>query len=57
MGAYSGLEDTTDRLLAQWWPDSGERLRDAPLHYHFLDDPEQVADADLRADILLPLDN
>ncbi|MDC7806109.1 GyrI-like domain-containing protein [Luteimonas sp BLCC-B24] len=57
VGAYSGLEDTTDRLLAQWWPGSGERLRDAPLHYHFLDDPEQVADADLRADILLPLDD
>ncbi len=57
VGAYSGLEDMTDRLLAQWWPPSGERLRDAPLHYHFLDDPEQVAEADLRADILLPLDD
>jgi len=55
VGAYSGLEDMTDRLLAQWWPGSGERLREAPLHYHFLDDPEQVAEADLRADILLPL--
>lgn len=57
VGAYSGLEDVTDRLLAQWWPASGERLRDAPLHYHFLDDPEQVVEADLRADILLPLGN
>ena len=55
VGAYAGLEDMTDRLLAQWWPGSGESLRDAPLHYHFLDDPEQVAEADLRADILLPL--
>ncbi|VXA98687.1 conserved hypothetical protein [Luteimonas sp. 9C] len=55
VGAYSGLEDMTDRLLAQWWPASGERLRDAPIHYHFLDDPERVAEADLRADILLPL--
>ena len=57
VGPYSGLEEMTDRLLAQWWPASGERLRDAPLHYHFLDDPEQVAEADLRADILLPLDD
>jgi len=57
IGAYSELEDMTDRLLAQWWPASGERLREAPLHYHFLDDPEQVAEADLRADILLPLDD
>lgn len=57
VGAYSGLEDTTDRLLAEWWPASGERLREAPLHYHFLDDPEQVAEAELRADILLPLDD
>lgn len=57
VGAYSGLEAMTDRLLAQWWPASGERLRDTPLHYHFLDDPEQVAEADLRADILLPLED
>ncbi|MDR6991707.1 GyrI-like domain-containing protein [Luteimonas sp. 3794] len=57
VGAYSGLEDMTDRLLAWWWPQSGERLRSAPLHYHFLDDPEQVAEADLRADILLPLED
>ncbi len=57
VGAYSGLEDVTDRLLAQWWPASGERLREAPLYYHFLDDPEQVAEAELRADILLPLDD
>lgn len=57
VGAYSGLEDMTDRLLAQWWPGSGERLRDAALHYHFLDDPEQVAEVELRADIFLPLDD
>lgn len=54
VGAYEGIEDHVDRVLAQWRPDSGTELRDAPIHYHFLDDPEQVPEALLRADIYLP---
>ena len=57
VGAYEGLEDATDALLGGWWPGSGTRLRDAPIHYRFLDDPEQVSESGLRADILLPLDD
>ncbi|NYZ62361.1 AraC family transcriptional regulator [Luteimonas deserti] len=56
VGPYEALEAATDRLLSDWWAASGIELRAAPLHYHFLDDPEAVAAAALRADILLPLE-
>lgn len=55
VGSYSLLEDATDWLLAEWLPASGHALREAALHYHFLDDPEEVPEAILRADIYLPL--
>lgn len=55
VGSYSLLEDATDQLLRDWLPGSGHALRDAPLHYHFLDDPEEVPEAILRADIYVPL--
>ncbi|MBB4130908.1 GyrI-like domain-containing protein [Xanthomonas sp. 3075] len=56
VGAYAGLEDALDLVLAQWLPDSGYVLRDAPLHYLYLDDPEAVAEAELRADIRVPVE-
>lgn len=55
VGSYAGLEAATDALLRQWLPDSGRVLRDAPLYYHYLDDPEDVPEAILRADICVPL--
>jgi AraC family transcriptional regulator len=55
VGDYAGLEDATDLLLAHWLHASGHALRDAPVHYHYLDDPESVPAALLRADIHLPL--
>jgi len=55
VGSYALLEDATDQLLRDWLPGSGHALRDAPLHYHFLDDPEDVPEAILRADIYVPL--
>ena len=55
VGSYMALEDLTDALLAQWWPASGETLRDAPIFHHYLDDPEETAEATLRSDIYLPL--
>lgn len=55
VGSYAGLEAATDALLRQWLPDSGRVLRDAPLYYHYLDDPEEVPEAILRADICVPL--
>lgn len=55
VGSYAGLEAATDALLRDWLPDSGHTLRDAELYYHYLDDPEQVPDAILRADICVPV--
>ncbi|QNH15956.1 AraC family transcriptional regulator [Xanthomonas sp. SS] len=55
VGSYAQLEDALDRVLADWLPDSGYALRDAPLHYLYLDDPEAVAEAELRADICVPV--
>ncbi|MDG2525824.1 GyrI-like domain-containing protein [Stenotrophomonas sp. HITSZ_GD] len=55
VGPYEGLEDALDRLLREWWPDSGQRLRDAPVFHHYLDDPEQTPAPILRADLYVPL--
>lgn len=55
VGAYEGIEDCVDRILREWWSASGRALRDAPIHYLFLDDPEVVPAPLLRADIHLPL--
>ncbi|WP_408952705.1 GyrI-like domain-containing protein [Lysobacter sp. Hz 25] len=55
VGAFDGLEALTDALLARWLPDSGESLRDAPLHHEYLDDPDEVPEPLLRTDIYLPL--
>ncbi len=55
VGDYAGLEDSTDQLLAQWLDASGRGLRGASIHYHYLDDPESVPAALLRADIYVPL--
>ncbi len=55
VGSYAGLEAATDGLIRQWLPDSGRALRDAPLYYHYLDDPEQVPEAILRADVCVPV--
>jgi AraC family transcriptional regulator len=45
VGSYAGLEAATDALLRQWLAGSGRTLRDAPLYYHYLDDPEAVPEA------------
>lgn len=55
VGSYAGLEAATDALLRDWLPGSGHALRDAELYYHYLDDPEDVPEAILRADICVPL--
>ena len=39
VGPYEGLEEALDGVLADWLPDGGHVLRDAPIRYDFLDDP------------------
>lgn len=55
VGAYDHLGLLTDRLIAGWLPDSGYMLRDELPFRHFLDDPEDVPEGVLRADIYLPV--
>lgn len=55
LGPYEGIEGLVDRILGNWLPHSGRALRDVPIHYEFLDDPESVPAASLRADIYVPL--
>jgi AraC family transcriptional regulator len=55
LGSYDHLGALTDRLIASWLPGSGYLLRDAHPFRHFLDDPEETAQADLRADVYLPV--
>ncbi|HPM56300.1 MAG TPA: GyrI-like domain-containing protein [Thermomonas sp.] len=55
VGGYDRLEDVVDRLLADWLPGSGRSLRDLPIRFEFLDDPETVPEPMLRAEVLVPL--
>ena len=55
VGDYAHLEEGCDHLLAHWLPGSGYVLRDAPIVHLFLDDPEQVPAAELRADVCVPV--
>lgn len=55
LGSFATLEASVDWLLAVWLPGSGHSLRDAPIHYRYLDDPEVTPEALLRTDIHVPL--
>ncbi|KLD65853.1 AraC family transcriptional regulator [Dyella japonica] len=55
VGSYDALGGLTDRLIGHWLPDSGYVLRDEDPYRHFLDDPEEVPEAALRADVYLPV--
>lgn len=55
VGPYEQLQVVSDVLMRDWWPGSGHALAEAPLYFHFLDDPEQVPAERLRADVCLPL--
>lgn len=56
-GSYDNLADSVDALYAFALASLDADLADAPPLIHFLDDPEQVAEADLRCDLYLPLAN
>lgn len=42
-------------LVDDWLPASGERLRDFPLFFHYVNVGPAVADADMITDVYLPL--
>lgn len=55
LGDYDALPASIDLLYAGAIVVLDRALGSAPLFVHYLDDPEEVAVADLRADIYLPL--
>lgn len=55
LGDYDRLHDTIDLAYASAISVHDREIRNAPLFIHYLDDPEQVAEAELRSDIFLPV--
>lgn len=53
-GNYDAIQGTLDRLYAATLA-KGLDLEDAPPFIHYLDDPEEIAAEDCRADLHLPL--
>jgi AraC family transcriptional regulator len=54
-GSYMGMEDCFHRLLGLWLPESGESLDERPCLEWYLNDPAEVAEAELRTLICIPL--
>ncbi|MFT3995953.1 MAG: AraC family transcriptional regulator [Asticcacaulis sp.] len=53
-GDYDAIDPAIDALYAAVI-EAGHELADQPLLFHYLDDPEEVAEADLRCDLWLAL--
>lgn len=54
-GSFDGLLDTVDALYAAALGVPGLEFEDAPPVFHYLDDPEETPEADLRTDIYVPV--
>ncbi|WP_420404551.1 AraC family transcriptional regulator [Nisaea sp.] len=54
-GSYTGMQDTFQRLFGLWLPESGEELDERACMDWYLDDPMEVAEADLRTLVCIPL--
>ncbi|MEM6627685.1 MAG: GyrI-like domain-containing protein [Pseudomonadota bacterium] len=55
VGSYDGLSEAMDRLYLGALSNDAIRLSDAPALFHYLDDPETTAEAELRTDLYLQL--
>jgi AraC family transcriptional regulator len=54
-GSYSGMHAAFRHLLGRWLPASGEELDDRPCMEIYLNDMSQVAEAELRTELCIPL--
>jgi AraC family transcriptional regulator len=54
-GPYASMHAAYRWLFGQWLPHSGQQPAEHPLYEVYLNDPRQVAPADLLTDIHLPL--
>jgi len=55
-GPYSGLRAAYDHMFGQWLPQSGEEPADAPCYEIYLNNPREVAPAELLTEICVPLE-
>jgi AraC family transcriptional regulator len=54
-GSFDGLLETVDALYAAALGVPGLEFRNAPPLFHYLDDPDETPEADMRTDIYLPV--
>ena len=55
-GPYRNFNRTYDYIMAQWYPESGEKLRDLPCFEVYLNrDPQRTKPANLRTEIFVPI--
>lgn len=55
-GPYTDFGETYSKLMGQWAPRHGRRLRQAPCLEVYLNSPEETEPEDLLTDIYLPLE-
>jgi AraC family transcriptional regulator len=55
IGSTDSLEPSVRSLYADWLPQSGERLRDFPVFFHYVSRMPAVAEHEQVTDIYLPL--
>lgn len=55
MGSTDAIADTVREMYAQWLPQSGERLRDFPCFFHYIERMPKVKEHEQVTDIYLPL--
>jgi AraC family transcriptional regulator len=55
-GPYENLSGSYAKLLGQWLPRSGRRLRSAPCFEVYFNSPENTGPEDLVTDICAPLE-
>ena len=54
-GPYAEMHKAYQWLYGQWLPKSGRQLRDAVMFEEYLNNPRDVAPAELLTDIHMPL--
>lgn len=57
VGSTDAIEESVRSLYARWLPESGERARDAPLFFHYVERMPKVAEHEQITDIYLPLED
>lgn len=56
-GPYEMFKETYGRLMGQWLPRSGRRLRNAPCLEFYLNDPGSTPPSELLTDVYVPLED